>query len=54
MSSDAPNRLPAPTPENAITMTMQFQQQVLMALGRIGAALERIATHTEKIANKSH
>jgi len=49
-----PNVLPVPTPENAISFTMQHQQQQIMVLGRIAAALEKIAIHTEKIANKSH
>ena len=48
------NTLPAPTPENAISFTMQYQQQLIMALGRIAASLEKIASHTEKLANKSH
>lgn len=46
--------LPAPTPENAITMTMQFQQQLIISLNRIGNSLETISTRLERIANKSH
>lgn len=46
--------LPAPTPENAITMQMQFQQQLIITLNRIGNSLEAISTRLERIANKSH
>jgi hypothetical protein len=46
--------LPAPTPENAITTTMQFQQQVIIALNRIANSLETISTRLERIANKSN
>ena len=46
--------LPAPTPENAITSTMQFQQQLIITLNRIANSLEAISTRLERIANKSH
>lgn len=52
--STPPNVLPAPTPENAISFTMQYQQQVIIALNRIGNSLEAISTRLERIANKSH
>jgi uncharacterized protein Yka (UPF0111/DUF47 family) len=46
--------LPAPTPENAITKTMQFQQQVIITLNRIANSLEAISARLERIANKSN
>jgi len=45
--------LPAATPENAIRVTMQFQQELITVLSRIAKSLETIAVHTEKIANQS-
>lgn len=46
--------LPAPTPENAITTTMQFQQQLITTLNRIANSLETISTRLERVANKSN
>jgi hypothetical protein len=52
--STPPTILPTPTPENAITVTMQYQQQLILVLNQIAKSLEAIAAHTEKIASKSH
>ena len=38
------SKLPAPTQENAITMQMQFQQQLIITFNRIANSLETIST----------
>ena len=45
------NALPAPTPENAISKTMQFQQELILVLARIAKSLEAI--HVEMASKKS-
>ena len=46
-----PNMLPAATPENAISQTMQFQRELIMVLVRIAKSLEVI--QIELAAKKS-
>jgi hypothetical protein len=44
--------LPTPTPENAITMQMQFQMELIKRLDLIAASLGEIAKDIAKIAKK--
>lgn len=43
-----PNVLPAATPENAITHTMQFQRELVLVLARIAKSLEAIQIELAK------
>ncbi len=52
MSSNPARTLPAPTPENAITMQMQFQLELIKLIDHIAISLRSISTSLEKIANK--
>ncbi|MGO9445140.1 MAG: hypothetical protein ACLPXB_10240 [Thiobacillaceae bacterium] len=46
--------LPAATPENAITVQMQFQIEMMKLLARMVLSLEAIAKNVEKIADKQY